>query len=205
MLSFVHSDVFAGARGRGSSQGDRAVVRSLRGSRGFSERGNRRCPNRREPFRGNSVVRFNTKTGRGATVEALAATLQSSAKQMNRASDMDKAKWTYFGDAFFNVALRQAKSLKDALLLARSLVLKRELRQGFDPSHPQMAGGGNVEALLAAQRARSADGAAAGLSNGARINQGTPPVLSRKRHKKRHTALHSHGGSAARVQFNAGF
>ena len=26
----------------------------------------------------------------------------------------DKAKWTYFGDAFFNVALRQAKSLKDA-------------------------------------------------------------------------------------------
>jgi hypothetical protein len=26
----------------------------------------------------------------------------------------DKARWTYFGDAFFNVALRQAKTLKDA-------------------------------------------------------------------------------------------
>jgi Peptidase C13 family len=63
----------------------------------------------------------------------------------------DKAKWTYFGDAFFNVALRQAKSLKGAFLLARSLVLKRELRQGFDPSHPQMAGGGNVEPLLIAR------------------------------------------------------
>jgi hypothetical protein len=63
----------------------------------------------------------------------------------------DKAKWTYFGDAFFNVALRQAKSLKDAFLLARSIVLKRELRQGFDPSHPQMAGGGNVEPLLVAR------------------------------------------------------
>src|SRR6185369_8053731 len=29
---------------------------------------------------------------------------------------LDKAEWTYFGDAFFNVALRQAKSLKDAFL-----------------------------------------------------------------------------------------
>jgi hypothetical protein len=63
----------------------------------------------------------------------------------------DKAKWTYFGDAFFNLALRRAKSLKDAFLLARSLVLKRELRQGFDPSNPQMAGGGNVEPLLVAR------------------------------------------------------
>ena len=63
----------------------------------------------------------------------------------------DKAKWTYFGDAFFNVALRQANNLKDAFLLARSLVSKRELRQGFEPSHPQMAGGRNVESLLVAR------------------------------------------------------
>ena len=63
----------------------------------------------------------------------------------------DKAKWTYFGDAFFNIALRQTKTLKDAFLLARTLVSKRELRQGFDPSHPQMAGGANVESLLVAR------------------------------------------------------
>jgi len=63
----------------------------------------------------------------------------------------DKAKWTYFGDAFFNVALRRSNNLKDAFLLARSVVLKRELRQGFEPSHPQMAGGGNVEPLLVAR------------------------------------------------------
>ena len=63
----------------------------------------------------------------------------------------DKAKWTYFGDAFFNVALRRATTLKDAFVVARSLVLKRELRQGFDPSHPQMAGGANVEPLLVAR------------------------------------------------------
>src|SRR5262249_42182948 len=32
----------------------------------------------------------------------------------------DKAKWTYFGDAFFNVALRQAKSLMDTFVVARA-------------------------------------------------------------------------------------
>jgi hypothetical protein len=62
----------------------------------------------------------------------------------------DKAKWTYFGDAFFNVALRQAKSLKGAFVVARTLVQKRELREHFEPSHPLMAGGANVQPLLIA-------------------------------------------------------
>jgi hypothetical protein len=179
---------------------------------------------------GSVVVRFNTKKGGGATVEALAATLNDEAKKMNGESDIlfliltshgspdglavtagrrteilkpstlgemldqtgvrhkvviisacysgvfiprlanadtlvitaadadhasfgceDKATWTYFGDAFFNIALRQTNTLKDAFLLARNLVSKRELRQGFDPSHPQMAGGANVESLLVAR------------------------------------------------------
>jgi peptidase C13-like protein len=43
----------------------------------------------------------------------------------------DKAKWTYFGDAFFNVALRQASSLTDAFVVARSFVQKHELREHF--------------------------------------------------------------------------
>jgi hypothetical protein len=63
----------------------------------------------------------------------------------------DKAKWTYFGDAFFNVALRQAKNLKAAFDVARALVLKRELRERFEPSNPQMAGGDNVWPLLIAR------------------------------------------------------
>jgi hypothetical protein len=62
----------------------------------------------------------------------------------------DKAKWTYFGDAFFNVALRQAKSLQDAFVVARALVRKHELREHFEPSHPLMAGGANVQPLLIA-------------------------------------------------------
>jgi len=63
----------------------------------------------------------------------------------------DKNKWTYFGDAFFNVALRQAGSLKDAFVAARALVRKRELRERFEPSNPQMAGGANVQPLLVAR------------------------------------------------------
>jgi hypothetical protein len=60
----------------------------------------------------------------------------------------DKAKWTYFGDAFFNVALRRAGSLKDAFIEARSLVRKRELREHFEPSNPLMAGGAGLLPLL---------------------------------------------------------
>ena len=63
----------------------------------------------------------------------------------------DRAKWTYFGDAFFNIALRRTKNLKEAFLLARAIVSKRELHQRFEPSNPQMAGGANVEPLLAAR------------------------------------------------------
>jgi hypothetical protein len=63
----------------------------------------------------------------------------------------DKAKWTYFGDAFFNVALRRAASLKDAFLEARSLVRKRELREHFEPSNPMMAGGANLQSIIVAR------------------------------------------------------
>ena len=52
---------------------------------------------------------------------------------------------------FFNVALRQAKSLKDASAVARALVQKRELREHFEPSNPLMAGGTNVRPLLFAR------------------------------------------------------
>jgi hypothetical protein len=62
----------------------------------------------------------------------------------------DGAEWTYFGDAFFNNALRRATSLRNAFNLARDLVRKRELREGFEPSNPQIAGGENIERLLTA-------------------------------------------------------
>ena len=63
----------------------------------------------------------------------------------------DGAKWTYFGDAFFNIALRHTKNLNDAFAVARALVRKRELHERFTPSNPLMAGGANVQPLLVAR------------------------------------------------------
>jgi hypothetical protein len=60
----------------------------------------------------------------------------------------DRAQWTYFGDAFFNTAMRRAANLKEAFNEARGIVRRRELRNGFDPSNPQMAGGENIEPTL---------------------------------------------------------
>src|SRR6516225_618137 len=176
------------------------------------------------------IVKFNTKRGGGATAGALNATLQATAKKLDRDNDVlfliltshgspdglavvagrlmqiltpaalggildrtginhkvivisacysgvfiprlagpnamvmtaadaqhpsfgceDRAKWTYFGDAFFNVALRSADNLQDAFARARTLVRERETREGFTPSNPQMAGGENVQPLLVAR------------------------------------------------------
>ncbi|WP_052003131.1 C13 family peptidase [Microvirga sp. BSC39] len=56
----------------------------------------------------------------------------------------DGATWTYFGDAFFNKALRREPRLDAAFETARGLVTQRERREGFDPSNPQIAGGSQV-------------------------------------------------------------
>ena len=87
----------------------------------------------------------------------------------------DKAKWTYFGDAFFNVALRQANSLKDAFVVARALVQKHELREHFEPSNPKMAGGANVRPLLMRILERSAAAAEhGGRAPSERCSMGLP-------------------------------
>jgi hypothetical protein len=61
----------------------------------------------------------------------------------------DGATWTYFGEAFFNRALRAAPDLQSAFRKARALVTAREKREGYEPSNPQIAGGSEVLALLA--------------------------------------------------------
>jgi tetratricopeptide (TPR) repeat protein len=58
------------------------------------------------------------------------------------------ADWTYFGNAFFNTALRRTSNLREAFALANSLIRKRELQNHFDPSNPQIAGGENIEHIL---------------------------------------------------------
>ena len=56
----------------------------------------------------------------------------------------DGRTWTYFGDAFFNKALRAEPRLDLAFEKAKTLVTARERREGFDPSNPQIAGGREV-------------------------------------------------------------
>jgi hypothetical protein len=63
----------------------------------------------------------------------------------------DGATWTYFGDAFFNKAVRAEPRLDRAFETARGLVTQRESREGFDPSNPQIAGGSQVLERLSAR------------------------------------------------------
>ena len=60
----------------------------------------------------------------------------------------DKVKWTYFGDALFNTALRHTADLRQAFDEARAIVRKRERRYHLVHSNPQIAGGKNIDALL---------------------------------------------------------
>jgi len=64
----------------------------------------------------------------------------------------DGATWTYFGDAFFNQALRSSRNLAEAYCRARDIVTRRERNEGFEPSRPQIAGGSEVLLLLAGQQ-----------------------------------------------------
>jgi len=53
----------------------------------------------------------------------------------------DKRQWTYFGDAYFNRALRQETSFRRAFERARKLIGLWEAKEKLVPSLPQMAGG----------------------------------------------------------------
>ena len=63
-------------------------------------------------------------------------------------SRFQHAAWTYFGNAFFNQALRRTADLQAAYTEAVELVTAREQREGFTPSYPQFSGGSGVLAHL---------------------------------------------------------
>jgi|SRR5579871_283842 len=65
----------------------------------------------------------------------------------------DRATWTYFGDAFFNTALRKTGNLSDAFALAQKLVRERELKNGFEPSNPQNGRRRKYQAAAASETA----------------------------------------------------
>jgi Peptidase C13 family len=70
----------------------------------------------------------------------------------------DKVKWTYFGDAFFNRALRHTADLRSAFATARKLISARERHDGLVPSNPQIAGGKNLDIMLAERRGATTTG-----------------------------------------------
>jgi tetratricopeptide (TPR) repeat protein len=65
--------------------------------------------------------------------------------------------WTYFGDAFFNMALRRTANLRDAFALASVAIRKREAQNRLEPSNPQIAGGENIERMLKGGPDRAAE------------------------------------------------
>ncbi len=56
--------------------------------------------------------------------------------------------WTYFGDAYFNRALRTETSLIDAFATARDLIVSWEKRDELEPSEPQIFVGAGIKAKL---------------------------------------------------------
>ena len=61
-------------------------------------------------------------------------------------------RWTYFGEAFFNQALRRPGPLAQRFAEAQALIRAREQAQGFEPSNPQIAGGENILPLIDSAR-----------------------------------------------------
>lgn len=81
----------------------------------------------------------------GSFIPALASptTLVIAAARADRASFgcADKREWTYFGDAYFNRALRRETSFRKAFDRAKRLVERWEMRERLVPSLPQIRGG----------------------------------------------------------------
>lgn len=81
----------------------------------------------------------------GSFVQPLAAptTLVIAAARADRTSFgcEDQREWTYFGDAYFNRALREESSFTRAFERAKQTIGQWEAREKLTPSYPQSAGG----------------------------------------------------------------
>ena len=62
----------------------------------------------------------------------------------------DQRRWTYFGDAYFNRALRQEVSFTRAFAHAKRIIRQWETSEKLTPSLPQIAGGEALGPALAA-------------------------------------------------------
>ena len=65
--------------------------------------------------------------------------ISASAPDKNSFGCGSKNDWTYFGNAYFNEALRKTYSFTKAFNLAQPVIAAREKKEHYDPSNPQMA------------------------------------------------------------------
>lgn len=88
----------------------------------------------------------------GAYLESLANpdTLLITAAAADRTSFgcEHRRRWTYFGEAYFNEALRKTHSFTQAFARARTRVIARERDEGKTPSEPQIALGARIAPVL---------------------------------------------------------
>jgi hypothetical protein len=90
----------------------------------------------------------------GSFLPALAdpTTLVIAAARADRSSFgcEDRRQWTYFGEAYFDRALRAEPSFVRAFERARDLIASWEAKAKLEPSLPQIAGGERLGPALAA-------------------------------------------------------
>ena len=105
-------------------------------------------------IRNRVIVISACHSGSFIPVVADAYTLVITAARADRSSFgcEDRRRWTYFGDAFFNRALRHERSFTGAFAQARRTIAQWEKAERLIPSLPQMGGGEALGPALAGLR-----------------------------------------------------
>ena len=75
--------------------------------------------------------------------------ISASAPDKNSFGCDNENDWTYFGNAYFNEALRNTFSFIKAFDIAKPVIAAREKKEDFEPSNPQMALGAAIGDKLA--------------------------------------------------------
>ena len=104
----------------------------------------------RSPIRHRVVIISACHSGTFIPALAGPGTMVITAARTDRTSFgcSNEREWTYFGDAFFNRALRETRSLVDAFHIARSHIDAWEKRDALTPSEPQISIGDGIAAKL---------------------------------------------------------
>lgn len=88
----------------------------------------------------------------GGFVDALKSddtlVIAASAPDKNSFGCSNEAEWTYFGQAYFDQALRKTFSFTEAFDIAKPAITQREKLEEFDPSEPQIAAGAAIKVKL---------------------------------------------------------